>query len=76
MGKTFPQKEFRGIFELKKSALSRTKKKKNSLTWKRITRVNGFTDRGPAQDYTGLVPGYARKHPAKDVANEIAAELF
>jgi len=26
--------------------------------------------------YTGLVPGYARKNPARDVANEIAAELF
>jgi len=26
--------------------------------------------------YTGLVPGYARKNPARDVANEIATELF
>jgi len=42
----------------------------------RIERVDGFADRGPARDYTGLVPGYARKNPAKDVANEIVAELF
>jgi len=26
---------------------------------------------GPARDYTGLVPGYARKNPASEIAEEL-----